>query len=476
MKLMANLADKEIIVKKIEEHINLYKTQNAIFERAIEALCKKGAKLYLVGGAIRDICLGLENYDIDIEVHKLSLEEVKKALENIGHVRLVGKSFGVLKIDGLDVDWSLPRIDSSGRKPEVSIVPNLDIEQALKRRDLKINAMAFDILKKELIDPFGGLENIKNKILSTPDPSFFIEDPLRFFRVMQFISRFEFYPDQELNNLCKSMDISAVSKERIEAEFKKLFLKSRRPSLGIRWLRDISKLKDILPELFDTIGIKQDPIWHPEGDVFEHSMQALDAAALYTPNDNKRLLILVSALCHDLGKALTTKFVKGRWHSYNHAPAGVPLATSLLNRITTNQDLIRDVRLLVRYHMEPLSFIKNSAKLPAYKKLAKKIGPYVNLKSLSHLLRADRLGRNGDSNEPLRNSDELVQEFIQRAKDAKVYEHALEPVVTGKDLIDRKLVEPGPKLGKLLDQAYEIQLKYNIEDKERLIKMLFKSK
>ncbi len=249
-------------------------------------------------------------------MYGLTTDQLEKILRSFGPVSLVGKSFGVLRLHGLDIDWSLPRADSAGRKPTVVIDPTMSFEQAFRRRDLTINAVGIDLHTYELIDPFNGQQDLTNKLLRPTDVQLFTEDPLRFFRVMQFIGRFEMEPTESLNVLCTKMDISHVSIERIETEFEKLLLKSVHPSRGIRWIATIGRLQDVLPELAATVGVAQNPQWHPEGDVFEHTMQALDAAAALPYTDKRtRLIILYAALCHDLGKAVTTEDVAGVWKS-----------------------------------------------------------------------------------------------------------------------------------------------------------------
>ena len=123
------------------------------------------------------------------------------------------------------------------------IDPHMNFADAFKRRDLTINAMGIDLKTFELIDPWHGLEDLKKGILRAPDAKLFIEDPLRLFRVMQFIGRFQMNPDKQLNEICAKMSLAGISTERIEAEFDKLFLKSKRPSLGIRWLQEIGRLQ-----------------------------------------------------------------------------------------------------------------------------------------------------------------------------------------------------------------------------------------
>ncbi len=428
---------------------------------------QQGGRVFLVGGAVRDLLLGIETKDLDIEVHGLELDQLEELLRVFGAVSLVGKSFGVLRLHGFDVDWSLPRADSAGRKPKVIIDPLMSIEDAFRRRDLIMNAMGIDLVTFELVDPFGGEQDLRNKILKTPDVTLFVEDPLRFFRVMQFISRFEMQPDEQLSDLCKAMDFSTVSVERIEEEFKKLLLKSKRPSLGIRWVHKLGRLQEVLPELAATVGVPQNPKWHPEGCVFEHTMQAIDAAAQIQYDDpEQKLIFMYAVLCHDLGKPTTTEKIEGEWRSISHAPEGASVAKRMLKRITRNKDLIDAVCKLVKYHMEPAQFIEGDAKLSAYKRLATKLAPHTNLQMLADVCLADKRGRNPKGHEPLNIEVPEVEEFLKRAEKAQVREEVEKPVLLGRDLLD--VMEPGPAMGELLKKAYEIQLEEEIKDQEEL--------
>jgi len=427
-----------------------------------------GGRVLLVGGAVRDLLLGKPLKDLDIEVHGMPLADLERVLRKHGPVSLVGKAFGVLRVHGLDIDWSLPRTDTSGRKPEVTLDPHMSLEQAFRRRDLTINAMGIDLITYELIDPFGGQCDLEQGILRTPDPTFFVEDPLRLYRVMQFVGRFAMTPDDELNTLCASMDIRGVSVERIETEFEKLLLRSSRPSLGLRWLRTIGRLADIMPELAATIGVRQNPKWHPEGDVFEHSMQTVDASTTFTYDDQRTTCALrYAALCHDLGKVYTTQENEaGDITSYGHAQESATCAKNLLARITRNNELIETVCVLVKYHMSPIQLLEGGAKPAAYKRLARALAPHATLQMLADLSCADQRGRNPDGSTPLTTSCHELEQFIIKARDAFVLEAVEQPVLLGRDLLD--VVPPGPRLGELLERAYEIQIEEGITDKQEL--------
>ncbi len=345
----------------------------------------------------------------------------------------------------------------------------------------------------DIIDPYGGLQDMHEKRMCAVDVKLFIEDPLRFYRVAQFISRFGMVPDNELESLCKTMDITGVAKERIFEEFEKLLLKSTMPSRGIRWLQSIGRLQEIMPEIAILQQVPQRADYHPEGDVFEHTMQAIDAAAqldesLYRKESaefnsapkqikealaltarQRKLLIMLAVLCHDVGKAVTFDS-DGRAHG--HEVAGVPLAQKLLKRLTDNTMLLNCIENIVRHHLAPGQLLQQNASLRAYKRLAKKLLPPVTMYELGLVALCDMRGRNGMSHEPLRDGMDEAVEFWQRVREAAVEHGPEEPVLHGRDIVD--LVAPGPKMGELLKMAYDIQIEEDIHDKKILLERIKK--
>jgi tRNA nucleotidyltransferase (CCA-adding enzyme) len=446
----------------------------------LDAIKSSGGTAYLVGGSVRDLVLDRQLKDFDIEVHGLTLEGLENILKKFGPVSLVGKQFGVLKLHHVDADWSLPRRDSIGRKPAVVIEPTMTIAQACRRRDLTMNAMAINLHEKEIqvIDPYGGLEDIKQKRLRAVDPKLFIEDPLRFYRVMQFIGRFEMMPDQGLDDICRTMELHDIqtkqplARERIFEEIKKLFLKSRSPSLGFRWLVSIDRLKDTFPELHELLNIQQRVDYHPEGTVFEHSMQTLDAAAqfddyqttLWGTAEEEKFMIMLGTLCHDLGK---TTHTDDQLSCKGHDEAGVPLAKSLLKRLTNNMFISTAVTKLVRYHRAPITFLKDGSSAKAYKRLAAKLAPEVTLRQLGIVALADLQGRNSAGHEPLTLLHrDVFERFLHEAEKAQVAHQPEPPVLLGRHLLG--LVAPGPEMGKILKKAYDLQIEEGIQDVEEL--------
>ena len=463
----------------------------------IIALDAAGGTPYFVGGCVRDLVLKRELKDFDIEVHRLTLDQLQNVLEQFGHVRLVGKKFGVLRIDGFDVDWSLPRRDSKGRKPVVEIDPTMTIQDACKRRDVTMNAMAlnarqalvlldstYDVQRKlveQVIDPWGGLEDIRLKKMRAVDNELFVQDPLRFFRVMHFVGRFEMEPDDTLNQICKTMALrdteldAPLALERICEEFKKLLLKSNQPSRGFIWLDHIGRLKEILPELARLINVQQRPDYHPEGDVFVHTMQALDCAAQYNDYQDRivgdaareKLIILFGILCHDLGKADTTA---PDLTCHGHADAGVPLARSLLKRMTNDHEIIDMACQLVKYHLHPFSFLREQAGLRSYRRLALKLKHPLTMRQLGLVALFDAQGRCGNGFDPRAQAQEHFEQFMKQAEKASVAHGPEQPVLLGRHLFG--LVSPGPRMGELLKKAYLIQIEEGIKDVEELKKRI----
>jgi tRNA nucleotidyltransferase (CCA-adding enzyme) len=465
-----------IAIKNVVE--NLYNT----FPKSkivVQAIINAGGVPLLVGGAVRDAFLNLVPKDFDIEVYNLSLDKLQKTLAQFGAVNAVGKSFGVLQLALLPIDWSIPRCDSAGRKPDVSFDPYMDYHISFARRDLTINAMGIDLKTEALIDPFAGKDDLKNKILRAPVIERFIEDPLRLFRVMQFVGRFDMQPNDILQHACKTMSVQNVALERIEQEYKKLFLFSSQPSKGFIWLQSIGRLQALLPELYTTIGVVQDARWHPEGDVFTHSLQALDAAVIIAKkqslSEEKKLLLCCAALCHDLGKVSTTfKDAKGI-HSYGHAEVGAPLAVTLVGRMFKDEiSFKKAIYKLVYYHMMPGALVRGNARSSRYQHFAAKLAPETTAEFLGFLCLADRQGRNPNSFLPLSHNDQEIDLFLQKITDAKVLHQPIPPLLKGSDLLS--IVPPGKQMGSLLKKAYEIQINENITDKEFLQRKITKKK
>ncbi|OUR69497.1 polynucleotide adenylyltransferase, partial [Arcobacter sp. 31_11_sub10_T18] len=316
--------------KKSTNIITLPKILTEILENLIGA----GLKPVLVGGCIRDFYLDITCKDYDIEVYGIDdLVDLELNLEKFGTVVLAGKSFGVLKLscEGYEFDFALPRTEiktGSGHQGfEVQTNGQLDFKEAARRRDFTINAMGYDYTSKTLLDPYNGKEDIKRKVLRHIDDTTFVEDPLRVYRAVQFAARFEFSLDKRTFILCQGIvskkQLEELAKERVFEEIKKLLLKAKQPSLGFILIKDLGILK-YFPQLEVLIGCEQEKEYHPEGDVWIHTLMCLDEMAkLRSTDEYRNLYLMLAVLCHDLGKPVTSAVVNGKITSYNHEKEGL---------------------------------------------------------------------------------------------------------------------------------------------------------
>ena len=431
-------------------------------ERVLEVaarVARAGGRALIVGGYVRDRFLGLDTKDLDIEVHGLEIARLEEVLRSFGEVIAVGRAFGVLRVKGIDIDFSLPRRDSkTGRGHRgflVELDPGLGYTEAARRRDLTMNSMALDPLTGEVLDPHGGREDIARGILRATDPQHFAEDSLRGLRVAQFRARFELVPDAELRRLSAALDLSDLPAERVYEELKKLLLKGRRPSLGFEFLQE-TRLLRFFPELAAMVGVPQDPEWHPEGTVWEHTLLVLDEAARdRSGSEDEDLVLLLGALLHDVGKPSTTFEEGGRIRSPSHEDVGVPIARAFLERLRTPLAITEAVAALVRHHLAPAQFAQGNASPKAYRRLARKLEAAGTTVAMLHrVARADHFGRG--TPDALARRFPAGDEFLRHASELAVELEPPADAVLGRHLIARGYA-PGPWFGKVLERCREIQ-------------------
>ena len=432
--------------------------------RLLETLRDAGGRPYLVGGAVRDTLLGLPHEDLDVEVFGLPLPDLKEALARVGRVDVVGEAFTVFKVSGLEgaegaVDVSLPRRDSKAgpghRGIAVTGDPDLSLEEAARRRDFTINAVMFDPFASAFIDPFGGQRDLRRRVLRAVDLGTLGEDPLRALRAVQLAARFELTVDVETARRCASMPLAELPAERVFGEIQKLLFQARRPSLGLSLLREWGMLPAVAPELIPLIGTPQDPEWHPEGDVWIHTLLAVDQAVpLLEGLDTARAhAVMLGVLCHDLGKPETTQLLEGRLRSYGHEEAGLPPTNALLDRWNVHRLHGYDVRAqvlgLVGNHLKPGQFYDDRERVSdgAIRRLARKCEPAL----LYRVARADCLGRTGDF-PPV-----AMEWFLERVRQLEVAERPPDPLLQGRHVLELG-VSPGPAVGRIVRAVYERQL------------------
>ena len=416
-------------------------------EKIASAVNEEGGRVFYVGGCVRDKLLKIENKDIDIEVHGIDPFKLKEILERFGTVKAFGKSFGVYQIAGYDIDIAMPRreraIGKGHRDFEIDVDPFIGYEEAARRRDFTINALMEDVLTHQIIDSFGGLEDLKNKVIRCVDPKTFIEDPLRVLRAAQFASRFEFEIDKDTIALCKSIDLSTLSEERIEEELKKALLKADKPSIFFRSLREMDQLETWFPLLKQLIGLEQDPIYHPEGDVWNHTMDVLDRCTKYRDQVSNPYAFMLLGLCHDLGKIITTEEIDGRIHSYSHEIKGIPLIKDFIGRFSNENDIRRYVVNLTSLHMRPFSLAKDHSGIKSTNKV-------FDSCFAPHDLILFCIADKGD-----KAKKEDIEFLFERY--AIYEEYMSRPYVSGDDLIGEGL-KPDTSFSQILEYAHKLRL------------------
>lgn len=438
-----------------------------------EAARAAGGRALLVGGCVRDELMGEQPKDWDVEVYGIEPTRLRELLDVFGTVNVVGEAFTVYKL-GAHLDISLPRRErKTGRGHRAFVIdgdPEMTFEKAASRRDFTINAILQDPLTGEIIDPCKGREDIQHKILRAVSPQTFAEDSLRVLRAVQFAARFEFDIAPPTAELCRAIDLSDLPSERIWGETEKLLLRSQKPSIGLKWLRDLGVLDQFFPEIKALIDVPQDPEWHPEGDVFVHTQLVIDRARELIDDlpYPKQVTVMLAALAHDFGKPATTEFIDGRMRSRGHEEAGVEPTLSFLDRLNIftldGYDVRAQVVALVRDHLKPGEYSKKREEVGdgAFRRLARK----CELELLYRVAKADSLGRNGDwvPREKWYGAD--AQEwFIEHARELEVASNAPAPILMGRHLLEMGL-PPGPRIGEVTRAVYEMQLDGRVETLE----------
>jgi tRNA nucleotidyltransferase (CCA-adding enzyme) len=428
----------------------------------LAAIQAAGGRPLIVGGAVRDALMGVDGNgfenETDIEVYNLPIDQLSELLAGFGRVDAVGRSFGILKLRtpaGRELDIALPRRESkigAGHRGFLAAPdPTMTPHEAAARRDFTWNALAITP-EGELLDFFGGVADLSAGIIRHTTKAF-AEDPLRVLRAMQFAARVDMRLAPETAALCRTLlpEAATLATERIWGEWKKWAIKGRKPAAGLCVLAETGWLS-LYPELEKLIGCPQDPVWHPEGNVWVHTLHVCDAAAALAEReqlgDDQRALLVFAALCHDLGKPATTRVgANGRIGSPKHAPAGVEPTETLLRRIGCPQALIAQAAPLVREHMAHIGAEVNSRMV---RRLALRLAP-ATITQWGRLVEADHSGR-----PPLPASNPGA-EIVALAEQLSVATGRPEAILHGRDLIAMGMT-PGRELGAALERAYQAQI------------------
>jgi tRNA nucleotidyltransferase (CCA-adding enzyme) len=442
----------------------------------VRDLDSQGFRALIVGGAVRDALLGDEPKDFDIEVYGIAYDQLAQFLGQRGRVDLVGKSFGVVKFEGHD--FSVPRRDSKiglhHRDFLTTFDPSITPREAASRRDFTINAMAYDPVSREVLDFFGGREDLKNRVLRATSAAF-SEDPLRVLRGMQFACRFDLSLDPATAEMSRAIagEYSTLARERIADEFMKWATKAARPGRIAEYLRESGWSVHFF-EIERMFGVPQDPEWHPEGDVGVHTMYVLDWAARIAERDHceddDRAVLLFAALTHDFAKADTTELREKdgalRWTAYGHEPAAGPAARNFLERIGIKAAIVDQVVPLVENHLAH-AHIGNDVTPRAVRRLAMRLAP-ASIMQLVRLIEADASGR--PPREP--GLPESAARIRDVAAAQAVAERPQAPLILGRHVLPYFAGEPGKHIGEVTRAAYEAQADGAFSNEDEAMKWL----
>jgi tRNA nucleotidyltransferase (CCA-adding enzyme) len=434
--------------------------------RAVEGA---GGRLVVVGGWIRDQLLGRASKDLDLEVFGLAPERIDALLAGFGSSGRVGRQFPVWRLH--EVDLALPRAGVAEYDPARPDSIDEAFRQAARHRDLRVNAIGWEPLEGRWIDPWCGRADLEDRRLRAVDSATFGADPLRLLRVARFEATLEARAEEALVATCRRLDTTSLPAERVAGELRRILLEPECPSRAFRFLERCERL-DIVPPIAALRGVPQDPFWHPEGDVFVHTLMVVDQAAGLdlAGEGSERERLLWAALCHDLGKPEATRIEGERVLARGHEAASARITRAWLEDLRLPSRLIRAVEALVRHHLAPGQLVSQSAGPNAYRRLARRLAPVgLGLVALERLARVDRLGRT--TAEARTGRFEAGERFLEAARAARVEVSARPEVVRAADLMARGLVA-GPALGRALDRARELQDEHGWESAEPILRQL----
>jgi len=410
----------------------------------------KYGKALIVGGWIRDKLLGYTPNDIDIIIENINNVELFKILNKFGEVVFINKNKYVLGIKETNFEFKVEN--------------NLN-------KDLRINSLKYDPITGEIIDEFGGMEDIKNKKLSYINKNMFLTDSLRALRVISLISKIGFIPDDKLFNILQYCDLNDVSSERIEKEINKIFLNSQLKYVELAF--DIFQKSGLIkqfPFLFDLSITKQGTRYHPEGNVWVHSYKVL-YSVIKNKNKYKKLDYLAlcySALLHDLGKPLTMKDKgKGIISFFKHERKGLPLISMICRVLKLSNLLVNKIMGICKYHMLPFNLLSNSniknSTLLKYSRIFYEKNINWNL-ILDFNIYDTTAASLCDNPLDITNTINEINKLRLKLKELKITNEPKDILVKGRDLIKLGYT-PGIRFKKILDHSLKLQDKgYNKND------------
>jgi tRNA nucleotidyltransferase (CCA-adding enzyme) len=449
----------------------------------------------LVGGSVRDRLLGIESQDFDIEVYNLDPTRLRTALEQIGHVNKVGEHFSVYKLvfhhsplsqsyedsmreqspsdrtarqERFEIDVSIPRRESKfGRGHRGFVIegdPEMQPEEAARRRDFTINAILYDPLTDTTIDPYRGREDLSRRVLRAVSADTFIEDSLRVLRAVQLAARFGMTIEPATAELCRNIDLSDLPSERIWGEIEKLLTLAERPSIGLDAALELGVLNKLFPEIGTLIGSHAKTDARIGEDAFNHTKHALDEAVMLAADlpKAKRVAIMLASLCHNLDDSIASDKLNSCLAARDQTNSAAGRTLSILQKLGLHSiggyDVRSQVLALVREHRKPRELYGGI-----------EITTDGDFRRLAQRVDLDLLYRLSTACARASAASTVAEEwFIERARLLGVEHGPPPPLLRGRHLIEAGF-EPGPRMGELLRSVYELQLDGKITNQEEAI-------
>ncbi|WP_436516265.1 CCA tRNA nucleotidyltransferase [Ekhidna sp. To15] len=444
---------------------------NSIFSVVSEASKKIGVESYVVGGYVRDLVLKRPSKDIDFVCIGGGIQLAKEVAKLLGKDAKLStfKNFGTAAIhhDGHEYEFVGARKESYRSESRNPIVEDGTLEDDQNRRDFTINAMALSLSDSnfaKLVDPFNGMEDLRNMIIRTPlEPGItFSDDPLRMLRAIRFASQlhFDIEPDTFQGIVDHVERISIVSQERITDELNKVILTDK-PSYGFQLLFHSGLLKHIFPEMTDLHGVEK---INGKGhkDNFYHTLQVLDNICEMT-ND---LWLRWAAIMHDIAKPATQRFnEKVGWTFHGHEDLGAKWVPAVFKRMKLPlDDRMKYVQKLVRLHLRPIALVNDKVTDSAVRRMIFEAGEDV--RDLMTLCKADVTSKNPERVKKYRGNFKKVE---QRIKEVEQRDHIMNfhPPVSGKQIIEAFDIKPSRVVGDIKNEIKEAILDGRIKNEEK---------
>ncbi|MEX0778716.1 MAG: HD domain-containing protein [Balneolales bacterium] len=439
---------------------NINKTHRKIFEAISKAGEDCGQEVFVVGGYVRDYYLHRlsgEGGDIDFVTLGSGINVARRAAEILDTKDVaIFKNFGTahVRYKSFDLEFVGARKESYERHSRKPIVENGSLEDDQLRRDFTINALTWSLNKEDfgqLHDPFGGLQDLENKLIRTPvEPDItFSDDPLRMLRAIRFATQLDFEIEEKtLDSIRKSAHrMEIISQERIVDELNKIIM-SPIPSVGFAHLFETGLLKIIFPELYNLRGVEEvNGIRHKDN--FWHTLQVLDNVAMRSED----LWLRWAAILHDIAKPPTKRFspLVG-WTFHGHDALGARWAKRIFRKFSLPLDhRLRYVQKLVRLHLRPIALVNEIVTDSAIRRLIVEAGD--NLDDLMTLCRADITSKNTRKvKQYLRNFDAVEQKVNEVAEKDRL--RNWKPPITGNEIMQALQLRPGPQVG-IIKKAVE---------------------